>query len=588
VEIVDAEGEPADLLISLVDGYDVRMAPSGATTIAWVRDPVERWVAQPWFEHYDLVVAGSASAAAAIAGATHFSPCVVPPATDATRFCPGDPIPALAADFAFAGDLGDREPLETLSVRPGERFILVGRGWSESPRLVRYWAGHLDAELLPALYRSAPIVLDDTAIDTEPHGVVNDRVLDALACGALVLSTNVEGAAELFDGELPTYRTRQDLREQLDRYLQDADLRRETAARLRQRVLDRYTYDQVPGRLLAATLDELERPRVALKVCVPARDRLDVWGDTYVARGLASALEGEEFSTRMHVVAEWDQPSSQGVDIAIHLRGLSPYTPKAAQFNVLWVISHPAELLPGECDGYDLVLAASEVLAGKLAAATSTPVVYLPQATDGRRFRPVEPDPELAEQVLFVGQTRHAFRPAVYWAVERGLPLGVYGEGWAARLPAHFVRRPRFPNTELARLYASAKVVLNDHWPDMAEHGIVSNRIFDVLGSGGVVVSDRVGELTSLFGDVVPTFGDAAELETVVMELLDDDDRRRDLAERGARLIAERHTFAHRARALAPLVRAGLDGRVRDLEGSRWSFAADTGGRPVGGSRARL
>ena len=40
--------------------------------------------------------------------------------------------------------------------------------------------------------------------------------------------------------------------------------------------------------------------------------------------------------------------------------------------------------------------------------------------------------------------------------------------------------------------YRNARVVLNDHWPDMRDKGFVSNRIFDVLACGVPLISDSV------------------------------------------------------------------------------------------------
>ena len=37
-----------DLVISLLDRYDVRLAPEGAITIAWIRNWTDRWIEQPW------------------------------------------------------------------------------------------------------------------------------------------------------------------------------------------------------------------------------------------------------------------------------------------------------------------------------------------------------------------------------------------------------------------------------------------------------------------------------------------------------------------------------------------------------------
>ena len=61
----------------------------------------------------------------------------------------------------------------------------------------------------------------------------------------------------------------------------------------------------------------------------------------------------------------------------------------------------------------DLVLAASPVFAEHLRHRTATPVEVLLQATDTDRFRPTEPNPDLATEVLFVGNSRKQRRPIV-------------------------------------------------------------------------------------------------------------------------------------------------------------------------------
>ena len=42
--------------------------------------------------------------------------------------------------------------------------------------------------------------------------------------------------------------------------------------------------------------------------------------------------------------------------------------------------------------------------------------------------------------------------------------------------------------------------MLADHWDDMREHGFISNRIYDALACGAVVVSDDVAGLDGRFG----------------------------------------------------------------------------------------
>ncbi len=48
-----------DAVVSLLDAFDVRRLPSGVVTLAWVRNWTERWLGQPWFEDFDIVLASS-------------------------------------------------------------------------------------------------------------------------------------------------------------------------------------------------------------------------------------------------------------------------------------------------------------------------------------------------------------------------------------------------------------------------------------------------------------------------------------------------------------------------------------------------
>jgi spore maturation protein CgeB len=490
-------------------------------------------------------------------------------ATNVERFHPGPPNPLFESDYVFTGnDWGQgRDVIRFLDINPEERFVLYGKGWDGDLSMNRYWRGHLPYDSLPEVYRSTKIVLDDTATPTLPYAFVNSRVFDAIASGALVLTDNVEGSEELFDGMLPTYSDSESLRAHLDRFLGDEEQRFTLVERLRQRVTERHSYATRPGEFHQLALDHLELPHAAIKIGVPNDDARPLWGDTHFADGLASALADLGMPTEVHILPEWDTPGNQAVDVVIHLRGLTRYTPKPAHVNVLWVISHPDEVSLRECEQYDLVFVASRRHADWLRPQVEVPVIFLPQATDLRRFHPGESLEEVSSEVLFVGNSRGQRRPAVDWAIEAGLPLTIYGGGWDNLIPSRFVRAAHYPNDELARLYASAGVVLNDHWPDMRDRGFISNRIFDALASGAVLVSDRVVGLEEMFGDLVPTYGNAVELGEVVRRLLRDDERRLEISRSASRLVAENHTFAHRADELFSLVRPVLRDRYMDLDG---------------------
>ena len=48
-----------DIVLSLLDAFDVRQVKRGVVTIAWIRNWTERWIDHPWFDEYDIVLASS-------------------------------------------------------------------------------------------------------------------------------------------------------------------------------------------------------------------------------------------------------------------------------------------------------------------------------------------------------------------------------------------------------------------------------------------------------------------------------------------------------------------------------------------------
>ncbi len=112
------------------------------------------------------------------------------------------------------------------------------------------------------------------------------------------------------------------------------------------------------------------------------------------------------------MLADWDDEGHQDADIVVHLRGLTPYVPKPSQINILWIISHPEGISPREVERYDLVLVASSKYATHLASLVDVPVHVFHQATDGSHFQPHPQNSALEADVLFVGNSRKAARPA--------------------------------------------------------------------------------------------------------------------------------------------------------------------------------
>ncbi|WP_153001854.1 glycosyltransferase [Curtobacterium oceanosedimentum] len=298
----------------------------------------------------------------------------------------------------------------------------------------------------------------------------------------------------------------------------------------------------------------------SVKIAAPAGGAGDGWGDVHFADELAAALRRLGQRVRVDRRDDHVRPDDGDDDVTLVVRGLDRVPPNPASVNLLWVISHPDDVSDTELRSFDAVFAAGAVWATTAAERAGVPVRTLLQATDPQVFHPVPgdlppgDDPD-AGRVVFVGSTRGVDRAVVRDAVALGADLRVHGPGWADVVPPGALGAPSLERPAVARAYAAARVVLNDHWPDMAAGGFVSNRVFDVLAAGGVVVTDPVAGLEDLLD--LPTLAVAHDRDELA-GLLDPARPWPDAAERSviATRIAAEHSFDARARVLLDAARA--------------------------------
>jgi hypothetical protein len=273
------------------------------------------------------------------------------------------------------------------------------------------------------------------------------------------------------------------------------------------------------------------------------------WGDLHYARAIQQELARRGRPCAIHVIDQWAQSRDERFDVVLHLKGLTAYDPNPAQINLLWSISHPEKLTTEECERFDAVLVASETFAGTLRERVSVPVAVLEQATDPDVFFP-ERDPAHARDLVFVGNSRKVVRRTLAALLPTEHDLAVWGGDWDGLIDTRHVVGTYLPNDEVRRAYSSAAIVLNDHWDDMREHGFASNRLYDAVACGAMVISDRLDGLEERFGGAVVTYGTADELRTIVDHFLAHPEERAARGAAGRALVLADHTFAQRVDAL--------------------------------------
>jgi GT2 family glycosyltransferase len=309
-----------------------------------------------------------------------------------------------------------------------------------------------------------------------------------------------------------------------------------------------------------AKFDLPPRLNFALKIGVPDRTHTD-WGDIFLAESLANALTAAGYRCVIHYLNEWDQQDRQ-IHVVVHIKGLSPYTPKPHNFNVLWIINHPELHTVEELNRYDLVFVASLKYQAAIRPLVKVPVYYLPQAADMRYVSlsdqpPVDEDLEL----LFVGNNYEAKHGRCRAIVREVLALGlasklkVVGKYWKGYVPDDCILAEFVAPDALPALYRRAKVVLNDHQETMRQNGFINNRTYDLARLKVFQISDEVEGLAELG---IATYSSASDLKAKIDFYLSH------AAEREAGALAayaagEAYTFSERAQEIVEAVQKLAD-----------------------------
>ena len=260
--------------------------------IAWARNWFHRWLARPWIGNYDLILTASDISKTfyeeiketvgfqvqCIMGCPNIKiPYLIDVsgkgnrtdeywrslstqrvkvpievlriATNPDRFSiKHEPIEKFVADYAFTENYfnATREIMKfDPSNLPGWKGLVVGAGWDEAPVSSGWkniYAGSVPYDIMPHVYRSVKVVIDDANHVTAPFGSVNSRVYDALASGALVISNGVLGIKEVFNTPLPTFKSTDDLANQLHNILSNRKKRRTLIRQLRLEIMANHTY----------------------------------------------------------------------------------------------------------------------------------------------------------------------------------------------------------------------------------------------------------------------------------------------------------------------------------------------------------
>jgi O-antigen biosynthesis protein len=212
------------------------------------------------YDRYDHVFVASDLFAARMASLARVPVSALHQATDPERFKPDPTGPRHELLFVANSRKVQRRIVEDL-VGTTHDLAIYGHGWTPELANPRFVKGHgIPNDELARYYSSAAIVLNDHWDDMRAEGFLSNRLYDALACGAFVISDHVEGMEEEFDGAIKSYEGRDRLEAIVERFLADPAERRRLAEHGRRLVLERHTFDE-RVRVLCSTADQLVNAR---------------------------------------------------------------------------------------------------------------------------------------------------------------------------------------------------------------------------------------------------------------------------------------------------------------------------------------
>lgn len=286
-------------------------------------------------------------------------------------------------------------------------------------------------------------------------------------------------------------------------------------------------------------------------------------GDYWIGEDFAKGFEANGQLAEVDYRGEYHKMREEEPVLSVYMQGYTKFVPPyGAEKRVLYVYYpmvffedsgkkagadelNAREVMPRDSSlddvwqNFDVIAVASPSYAKKLRDA-GVEAHFVPQFTNPEKFFAAY-DKEKAADILFVGSNWHD-RTSLRYALESGFTVDVYGYNWDGVVPLAMYKGRYIPNDELFSYYASAKIVLNDHRPDMKEFGFVNNRIYDATAAGALVISDYMKEIEDAYGDTVVMYKDREDLKEKIAYYLAHDEERKEKAARAREITLARFT----------------------------------------------
>ncbi len=196
----DRESRSQDDVVVTLRGLERVDPRPGPLHLLWVISHPDE-VSPQEAASYDAAFAASPGWAAARAAEWGIEVTPLLQCTDPEYFHPGRTLPEAPSGVLFVGNdrRGPQRPVVEWAAAAGADPQLYGTGWENTGLAPHLVATSVPNDDLGAYYAVARVVLNDHLAGMRRQGFLANRLFDAVACGARVLSDPIEGL-DLFEG----------------------------------------------------------------------------------------------------------------------------------------------------------------------------------------------------------------------------------------------------------------------------------------------------------------------------------------------------------------------------------------------------
>ncbi len=209
-DVINSHSAQDDVVLVL-RGVERIRPQRGALNLLWIISHPSR-ISKHELKSFDAVFAASTSWSQKMEEKTDVKITSLLQATNPAKFNPNVSRPDCDHDVLFIGNTRNEfrriiKDALLADVKP----TVYGRNWDRFISADLIGGDFVENAAIAAKYRSAGIVLNDHWPDMAREGFHSNRLFDAVASGARVISDQVEGIAEIFQGGVQTYTSPADL-----------------------------------------------------------------------------------------------------------------------------------------------------------------------------------------------------------------------------------------------------------------------------------------------------------------------------------------------------------------------------------------